>query len=128
MQIQRTLSGALAVLCAASIFSVPVLAGQSAKGSDKTTPTRPAAARRSRRALERLAKELKITPAQQAKIKPILAEEARQIKAIRAATRTKLMTVLTPEQRKKMAAIQARERQQQKARAVGAAPSRKVQP
>ena len=129
MQIRGATVGAVAALCAAIHFSGPVMAaGQAAKGAGKAVPARLEPARRRGRPIERLAKELKITPAQRAKIKPILAEETRQIRAIRAATRTKLIAVLTPEQRKKMAAIQARERQQQKARTAAKKAAQKTRP
>lgn len=57
------------------------------------------------RNMKRLAKELGLSQAQQAKIRPLLADEAKKIREIRASTRTKMVAVLTPAQKKKLEAL-----------------------
>ena len=82
---------------------------------------KPGAARGGRGRMARLARELKLTDAQKAKIAPILKEQARQVKVIQDAHKKKVLAVLTPEQRTKLAALEAREKQAQKTRQARAA-------
>jgi Spy/CpxP family protein refolding chaperone len=107
-------------------------AGASAPAKKKAVPAHAAATRPApgQKRFERMSKELSLTPAQKAKLRPVVEERARQMRALRdnkalsdeqrdakakklrKAFRARLRSVLTPAQQKKTEAIRARDREQ----------------